>query len=184
MKRRLEQFGIASGLFDEIDIKKKGTSDSDPFQIYVKILNYTANMIDVGYGVSQILPLLTEVLLADSKKPAIYLMQQPEVHLHPRAQAEFGSLMQRIFAGSNSYCIAETHSDYIVDRVRNHISQGEIKKEDVSVIFLDRGDHDSSVYQIELDDNGNLVETPPNYRQFFKRETLRSLGVSDDVLDS
>ncbi len=184
LKRKLDEFGVASGLFESIDVKKKGTSDSDPFQIYFKILNYTANMIDVGYGISQILPLLTELLISEQRRNMIYLMQQPEVHLHPRAQAEFGSLVQKLFPGSGSYCVIETHSDYIVDRIRTHVAAGDLKKEDVSLVFFERGDHEVTVSQLELDDNGNLTSVPNDYRSFFKRETLRTLGVSEDVFNS
>src|SRR5881396_1662040 len=74
------------------------------------------NLVDVGYGVSQALPILVDTL----QRPAadeVFLLQQPEVHLHPRAQAELGSFFVSQ-AGKKRRFVIETHSDYLVDRVR------------------------------------------------------------------
>ena len=97
MKRALEAFGVASGLFDELDIKSPlGSSANEPFQIQIRKLGSRLkgplrNLTDVGYGVSQALPLITELLRPDDAPP-LFLFQQPEVHLHPRAQAALGTL--------------------------------------------------------------------------------------------
>jgi len=99
LKYELERFGTAAGMFDEIEIKRLGESGSDPFQILVrKFYNQQKgskqNLIDVGYEVSQVLPILTELLLSENSYPA--MLQQPEVHLHPKAQAALGSLFCEI----------------------------------------------------------------------------------------
>ena len=87
--------------------------------------------MDVGYGVSQILPLLVELLSDDE---SIFLLQQPEVHLHPSAQAALGSLFCRS-AASGLQLIVETHSDYIVDRILLDIrdKHTDLKPDDVSI---------------------------------------------------
>ena len=84
----LIRFGDESGLFSDIKIKRHGRQMSDPFQLQVKVRTGShANIMDVGYGVSQSLPILVDVLDSE-QKPRFFLMQQPEVHLHPRGQAE------------------------------------------------------------------------------------------------
>ena len=100
LKSRLEEFGKASELFVEISVRSFGKSDGDPFQIQVRKPYRRQkkdrrkgpwhNLIDVGYGVSQALPLLTELLRPDAS--TMFLLQQPEVHLHPQAQAALGTL--------------------------------------------------------------------------------------------
>ena len=87
----LSTFGKNSGLFDDIDIRLLGKHDGDPFQILVKMGGPAVNLVDVGYGVSQALPIVYE--LQNSAQYDVLLMQQPEVHLHPRAQAEIGTLV-------------------------------------------------------------------------------------------
>ena len=123
MKGGLEEFGRTSGLFDEIFIRRLGRYESEPFQVEVRKSGKRRkgakrNLIDVGYGVSQVLPLLVDLL--DPSGASLFLVQQPEVHLHPSAQAALGSLFCRI-AASGRQLIVETHSEYIIDRVRMDI---------------------------------------------------------------
>ena len=119
LKSDLEDFGRDSGLFDEIAVLSFGKTAGSPFQVQIRkfgkrLKGPKRNLIDVGYGVSQALPILTELLREDS--PKMFLLQQPEVHLHPRAQAALGSLFCNL-AASGKQIIVETHSDYILDRV-------------------------------------------------------------------
>ena len=174
----LEKFGRASGLFNEISIKTFGPRGSGPFQ--VQIGNYEKssrglkrNLIDVGYGVSQALPVVTELFHDES--PSMLLLQQPEVHLHPSAQAALGSLFCDV-ASSGRQLIVETHSDYILDRVRLDVRdrKTELRVEDVSILFFERGNLDVKIHPVKIDEMGN-VYGPPDYRQFFVDETNRDL---------
>ena len=86
----LVRFGRASGLFSNIKVKRHGRQMSDPFQLQVKVRTGPhANIMDVGYGISQSLPILVDLM---HEKQSVFLLQQPEVHLHPRGQAELASL--------------------------------------------------------------------------------------------
>ena len=85
----LRQFGRESGLFKQVAIKKLGKGIADPFQIQIGVGGAKANLVDVGYGVSQALPVIVQSVLR--QKRSLLLIQQPEVHLHPRAQASLGS---------------------------------------------------------------------------------------------
>ena len=180
LKAGLEDFGRSSGLFDKISIKKLGNRGGDPFQVEIGLSQggmvlYNRNLLDVGYGVSQALPVLTEVMRRDARH--LLLFQQPEVHLHPRAQAALGSLFCKI-AGMGRQIIVETHSDYILDRVRMDIRDQECKlqHEDVAILFFDRSGPSVTIHRIHLDTAGNIVDPPPSYRQFFMQETNRLIG--------
>ena len=180
-KRRLQEFGKAAGLFDEISIKRLGQRDSEPFQIQIrksgsKLKGPLRNLIDVGYGVSQALWLITELLRPDA--PPLFLLQQPEVHLHPSAQAALGGLFCQI-AGKERQIIVETHSDHLLDRVRMDVRDGVsgLKPEDVSVLFFERNDLDVHIHSLGIDGEGNVLNAPDSYRRFFMEETARSLGL-------
>ena len=181
LKTKLEKFGQFSGLFDEIFIKSLGGSEGEPFQVQIRksgsrrLKGPFRNLIDMGYGVSQILPVITELLRRDSSRQ--FLLQQPEVHLHPSAQAALGSLFCDIASEGGCQIIVETHSDHLLDRVRINVREGEIKPEYVSILFFEQGDLDVKIYSIRLDENGNVLDAPPSYRQFFMEETLRSIGL-------
>ena len=181
MKKALEKFGQAAGLFDEIAVKPLGKRGSEPFQMHVRKFGGGAkgpmrNLIDVGYGVSQVLPVITE-LLRDDETP-MFLLQQPEVHLHPSAQAALGSLFCQI-AGNRRQLVVETHSDHLLDRVRMDVrdGNGKLKPDDVSILFFERGNLDVRIHSIRLDEEGNVRDAPRSYRRFFMEETKRSLGL-------
>ena len=179
LKKGLEDFGQAAGLFDEISIRQFGKSGSEPFQIQVRRFDGRRrgpqrNLIDVGYGVSQVLPVITELLRPDP--PPLFLLQQPEVHLHPSAQAALGSLFCQV-ASRDRQLIVETHSDHLLDRVRMEVRDGgtNLKPEDVSILYFERGDLDVNIHSIRIDEMGNILDAPDSYRRFFLEETARSL---------
>ena len=181
LKDRLEQFGQDSELFDEIHVESFGKTEAAPFQIHVRKFGKRRkglhrNLIDVGYGVSQVLPLVTELLRPDA--PSLFLLQQPEVHLHPSAQAALGSLFCSV-AGPDRQIVVETHSDYIIDRVRMDVrdKKTHLTHRDVSILYFERGDADVTIHSIEYDKNGNVLGAPNSYSRFFTEETRRSIGL-------
>ena len=182
LKKRLEGFGKSAGLFDEISIKRLGKRDSEPFQVQVRkfggvLKGPQRNLIDVGYGVSQVLPVITELLR--SKAPPLFLLQQPEVHLHPSAQAALGSLFCQV-AKPDRQLVVETHSDHLLDRVRMEVRDARdgttgLKPDDVSILFFERGNLDVRIHSLRIDEDGNILNAPKGYRRFFMEETQRSL---------
>ncbi len=181
LKNNLENFGKVSGLFDEISIVPLGKRDSGPFQIRVKkfgnrLKGPQRNLVDVGYGISQALPMVTELLRRDG--PPLVLLQQPEVHLHPSAQAALGSLFCEV-AAKGQQLLIETHSDYILDRVRMDIRDKKVSlnPDDVSILFFERQELDVCIHSLRLDKEGNILNAPANYRSFFLKEIQRSLGL-------
>lgn len=176
IRETLREFGETSGLFDDVSVKKVGSSTGGPFQIIVNMSNRKSNIIDVGYGVSQALPIITDVLRAE--KGSMFLFQQPEVHLHPKAQAELGTFFTQIAKQRKHTFFVETHSDHLIDRIRTHVRDGnDIRTSDVSILYFERKGHDVSIHSISIDKQGNLIEAPPSYRSFFLEEEMRSLGV-------
>ena len=183
VKTALEAFGRGSGLFEEISVRSFGDTDGDPFQIMVRLPGdashlHLRNLVDVGYGVSQSLPVLTE-LLSDNT-PSTYLLQQPEVHLHPTAQAALGSLFGNI-AATGVQMVVETHSDYLLDRIRMDVRDGRgeptLKPEDVSILYFERSGASVRIHPIWIDDNGNVRDAPNSYGEFFMSESRRSIGL-------
>lgn len=177
IRKGLISFGQNSGLFSDIDIRQLGKSDIDPFQILVRINGPAMNLADVGYGISQVLPIVYQV--QHSSKHGTYLLQQPEVHLHPRAQAELGSLLATMVAGKGNRptFVVETHSDYLVDRVRIEVASGRISAKDVTIIFFQKGSHGSAATNLFLNDLGEIMEAPVEFRSFFMEEHGRLLGL-------
>ncbi len=181
LQTSLNRFGKLSGLFDQVGLKPLGRGPGDPFQIMVKMAGPRSNLIDVGYGVSQVLPIVVDLLMSDS--PRTYLLQQPEVHLHPRGQAELASFLASVVMETNNYVVIETHSDYIIDRLRSDIRKKKhITADMVSILFFERVGMETVVHQMSIDENGNLENVPATYRNFTMEEERRLLGIEDEDL--
>ena len=174
--RYLNKFGRQAGLFSRFDIKKLTQQDSGPFQVKVTVRNRASAIADVGYGVSQSLPIFADIIQHRQSKTAL-LLQQPEVHLHPRAQAELGSIFaEHVSNNSRSIVVAETHSDFLIDRIRIAVRERVISAALVNIVFLEPLDDGVAVHQLGLDGEGNITGAPPSYRAFFIREQERVLG--------
>ena len=190
LKAQMVKFGKRSGLFQNLDIISLGGSKGNPFQLKVKVRGPNSNIVDVGYGVSQILPILARVLeypvfrwgpsgILHIGPMPISLLQQPEIHLHPRAQAELSSLLATLASEGNRAFIVETHSDYMIDRARIEIRKGTIHPEDVSLIYLEPKGNAVQVHNISFDKMGNMEGVPPHYRDFFMTEYRQLMGFED-----
>ena len=68
----------------------------------------------------------------------VVLLQQPEIHLHPQAQAAVGTFIAKLVATKHCRLVVETHSDYLVDRIRREVAQGVLGARDVEVLFCER----------------------------------------------
>ncbi len=170
----LNRFGIESGLYQRVVVKRLGPTPGDPVQVMVRTGGRSTNLIDVGYGVSQVLPILVRSIASDTR--ARLLLQQPEVHLHPKAQAALGSFFVKMTSEFNQHFVIETHSDQILDRTRQEVAAGKIAPELVQFLYFERGKNGSTVYPMELDEMGNILNAPRTYRQFFIDETMNLLG--------
>ncbi len=184
----LVDFGKESGLFADIKVRRHGKQISDPFQLQVKVQSGShANIMDVGYGVSQSLPILVSLLSGEGdgsgrrygRAAKTFLLQQPEVHLHPRGQAELAELFAKVARKGRNRFLIETHSDYIVDRLRILVRRELLRPNDVSIIFFEPKRNAAKMHNITLDKFGNLKNAPPSYRSFFLKETDRLLGFDD-----
>lgn len=169
----LRDFGTYSEMFTDIGVKQLGRGSGDPFQVQVSIKSKKTNLMDVGYGVSQILPLIVDAQRASAN--TMLLLQQPEVHLHPKAQAALGSMIKDWVSKSKKTVVVETHSDYLVDRLRLEVKRGHLKPSDIKIFFLEKKSSQTKLHFLEIDEQGNVLNAPDGYRDFFLREHMALL---------
>jgi predicted ATPase len=182
LKRALDQFGKTSGLFSSVSVRVLGKGDGgQPFQVQLEVPGQRGprNLLDVGYGVSQVLPIVVESAL--SRKGQMFLVQQPEVHLHPRAQAALGTYFADVAAAGAARFVVETHSDFIVDRVSMAVRDpnSPLTKDDVSLLFFKAHAAGVRIHTLELDEQGQIIDPPGGYRSFFLKEQASYLGLTD-----
>lgn len=172
----INSFGIKSNLFERIEIKKYSNSKISPFEINIIIDGKERAILNVGYGVSQILPLITELLFRSNN--TWFFLQQPEVHLHPKAQAAFGEFIFDVYKSTNKRFLIETHSDFVLDRFRFCQWKNPIENFNAQVLFFERNNAENKVHQIEIEDTGKYSEKQPeSFRDFFINESINLLEV-------
>lgn len=158
--------GLWSGVRVGIESRHRG------FQIVVETPSGPRNLVDVGFGVHAFLATLRAFHAAPEN--AVFLLQEPEVHVHPRAQAQFAQWM----AKSDRHFLIETHSDHLVDRLRICVMKGLIGPEELSIVYFepDQDGKASRLHSIAVDELGNVLGAPHGYRAFFRAETDALLG--------
>ena len=172
----IESFGQNSNLFQKITPKSYGKDRIAPYELNITLSNQDFKISNVGYGVSQVLPIMTDLVarLDDS----CFSIQQPEVHLHPKAQAALGELIFDIHLDDNKKFIIETHSEYLINRFRIKLSKN--KKDDIQsqVLFFERSDTGNRIHVIEIQTDGNYTkDQPASFSDFFINEELELLGM-------
>lgn len=134
------------------------------------------NISDAGFGVSQTLPVLVALLAA--KPGQIVYIEQPETHLHPRAQVRLAEVLAEA-AKRGVRVIAETHSSLLLQGVQTLVAKGELPPDLVKLHWFVRNEKDGStkVHSADLDEEGAYGEWPID----FDAVELRSAG---DYLDA
>lgn len=120
------------------------------------------DLTNVGVGVSQVLPTLVEALL--SPQDSLLLLEQPELHLHPKVQSRLGDFILCI-ALSGKQCIVETHSEYLVNRIRRRIAESEARTilDKTSLYFVERGKQGAEFTKVEPNEFGAILSWPKGF---------------------
>ncbi|CAN5244475.1 hypothetical protein BH09BAC4_BH09BAC4_49680 [soil metagenome] len=120
-----------------------------------------AALTDVGFGISQFLPIIVaDLQLSDNSCLAI---SQPEIHLHPKIQATFGNYLANQIKRTEKQYIVETHSEYLLNRIRLLLVTGELKPEDVRVLYFENDGVKSTVHDVEFATDGQIKGAPQGF---------------------
>ena len=121
----LRNFGLSVNVHDVRDIIQS---------IKVEQNGLDLDLTDVGFGISQVLPVIVQGFLAEAN--SMTLIEQPEIHLHPKMQADLADLFVDMVKTTRSKILVETHSEYILKRLRRRIAEGVISAEDVGIYLV------------------------------------------------
>ena len=118
------------------------------------------NLIDMGFGTSQVLPIIIEGFFITEN--SVLLIEQPEIHLHPKAQATLGDLFIEI-AAENKILVIETHSEHLIRRIQRRIAENKISHKDVIFYYVTIGKDGSQLQRLEIDEEGYIENIPEGF---------------------
>jgi predicted ATPase len=161
---RLESMGLIS----EFRVQALGQHRKE-YEVLVKTNSKLpeVKLTDVGFGVGQVLPVIVECFYVPRRSVVIF--EQPEIHLHPRVQADLADLfVDAIRAredGQNRDCqfIIESHSEHFLKRLQRRIAEEEISNEDAALYFVHTEGEHARIEELDLDMFGNIRNWPENF---------------------
>lgn len=157
-----------------------GTRETGPSGVSwtIKHLENSAErpLHSVGIGVSQVLPILVCGLL--SPPGTVILIEQPELHLHSKAQAKLADFFLGL-SHCEKQCIIETHSDALVSQLRFRIVELTAEKAPVSIYFVQQDNQgDASFQKIQISSTGNILNWPDGFFDESMKQEERILDAS------
>ena len=150
------------GLIQEFDLEEIAAG-TNLYKAMVKITRSSAEtaLTDVGFGVSQVLPAL--VLLYYVPEGSTVLMEQPEIHLHPRVQSGLADVMLNVARVRNVQIIVESHSEHLMRRLQRRVAEEEASAEDVKLYFVSTSGRSAQVSDLALNEWGEIENWPDNF---------------------
>ncbi len=118
-------------------------------------------LTDVGFGVSQVLPVL--ILCYYVPEGSILILEQPEAHLHPKVQAELADLLIEVVKNRKLQIILESHSEHLLIRLMRRIAEEQISADDTAFYFCEMNEGVSEIERLDVDDYGNITNWPQNF---------------------
>ena len=128
------------------------------------------DLMSLGVGVSQVLPTIVMALLAP--EDSVLIFEQPEVHLHPKVQSVLGDFFLGI-VGCGKQCIVETHSEYLIHRIRRRIAESSDKTilQRLGIYFVELEDGVSQFSAVETNEYGAILDWPADFFDEAEKES-------------
>ena len=138
--------------------------DKHLYEVMVQQFPHSAPvlLIDVGFGVSQILPVLA--LCFYVPQGSVVILDQPDIHLHPSVQAGLADVFIDVWKTRRVQVLFESHSEHLLRRLQRRIAEEQILQDDVGLYFCSMNGKDSShISHLEVDQFGNISNWPPDF---------------------
>lgn len=142
-------------------------------EIIDKATGVVTNIADVGFGASQALPIIIESFYAPPE--SIILIEQPEIHLHPKAQSILGDLFLKAVSEGNKTFIIETHSEHILDRIRRRIAEKKISKDKIAIYYFEPSEGGTKIQEVTINEHGQFEKFPEGFFEEGYIEALEHL---------
>ncbi|MBK8079888.1 MAG: DUF3696 domain-containing protein [Saprospiraceae bacterium] len=153
---------IEFGMADDFQIQRI-SEEKQLYQVSIKTKGAKnwVDICDVGFGVSQLLPIIA--LGYYVPEGTIIIVEQPEIHLHPKVQSGLGDLIIDVALSRKVQFIIESHSEHFLTRIQRRIAENYIDDKDVKINFCKLEDGESKLEELRLNDYGEIENWPENF---------------------
>lgn len=150
------------GLIDHFELKPIAPGRRE-YEILVQINpeSTPVPLTDVGFGVSQILPVLTLCYYVPEESTLI--LEQPEIHLHPAVQSGLADVFIDVIKNRRLQIILESHSEHLLRRLQRRMAEEKLLPEETALYFTYMEQGESHLQPLEIDDYGNIHNWPKNF---------------------
>ena len=140
-----------------------GSLDDNNYEVRIQKSPNSAQvtLADMGHGLADLLPLLVHCYYVSVGSTLI--LEQPGVHLHPKAQADLADLLIEIIAERNLQILVESHSEHLLTRLQRRIAEEKISVDQTALYFCRNDDGASTIEKLEVDELGNIKNWPENF---------------------
>jgi predicted ATPase len=152
VSRWLKTMKVADGL----RLVQQGSSVH--YEVIVRQGTIDANLVDVGFGVSQVLPVVALAYFVPEGSTVI--IEQPEIHLHPLAQTALADLFVEVSRQRRVQFLVETHSEHLFRRLQFLIADEQISLDECRLYFVEKG---ASLQRLEADEYGRIKNWPEKF---------------------
>lgn len=179
VEERVAEWLKELGLIDSFEVRPI-TKGGRLFQVWVRRAPEAAEVLitDVGFGVSQILPVIT--LCYYAPEGSTLLLEQPEIHLHPRVQAGLADVLVDAMKTRNIQIILESHSEHLLRRLQRRVADETIEPDQAALYFCSMEEGESHLTPLDLDPYGNIRNWP---KDFFGDEFGEIAAMSQAALE-
>lgn len=159
------------GVADELILERQGRSRH--YELVVRLGARRSNLMDVGFGISQVLPML--VLAHFVPRGTSIVAEQPELHLHPRAQTGLAELMVEVARTRGVQFLVETHSEHLFRRLQYLIAAGSVRPSEVALYYVERDEPSAKLTELATNELGQISNWPTHFFGDAMGETERQV---------
>ena len=162
VEQRIAYWLREMGMIDSFTLKPIAKNRKD-YELRVKKTPQSPEVLitDIGFGVSQILPVL--VLCYYVPEGSILILEQPEIHLHPSVQACLADVFIEAVTRRNIQIILESHSEHLLRRLQRRIAEEKISADKTALYFCRMENAASAIEKLEINQYGDISNWPKDF---------------------
>ena len=150
-------------LASAFSLEPSNNGDGRDYEVRIKkdSVSPAVTLVDMGYGLSQFLPVL--VFCYYAPEGSTLILEQPGMHLHPKVQSQLADLLIEVVTERNLQVLVESHSEHLLNRLQRRIAEEQISVDKTALYFCRNNGGVSACERLEMDEFGNIANWPENF---------------------